>query len=110
MPTSDAANSSPESNAEHLSVHIRFAPSQERRLKRPEPLPAGLNESLWVERPVLMERADGTYDLIGTSGHFDGLTRWLLSFGTDARVEGPERLRRQVAMEARRIWEQYNDE
>lgn len=59
---------------------------------------------------MVMERADGTYDLIGTSPHLDGLARWVLSFGTDATVEGPASLRRRVAAEARRIVQKYESE
>jgi len=92
MPVSDPADPPPKSDAQCWSVHIRFAPS------------------LWVERPVLMERADGTYDLIGTTARPGVLAQWVLSYGPDAEVTGPERLRRRVAKEARRVWKKYIDE
>lgn len=57
-----------------------------------------------------MERADGTYELIGTASNLAGLARWILSFGARAEVQSPERLRRRVAAEARRIWKQYDHE
>jgi predicted DNA-binding transcriptional regulator YafY len=57
-----------------------------------------------------MERADGTYELIGTAKNLKGLARWILSFGSRAEVRSPDRLRHQVAAEARRIWLQYDDE
>jgi predicted DNA-binding transcriptional regulator YafY len=100
----------PETDAQRVSVHVRFAPSQGRRLRRPEPFPCGEDQSLWVERPVLMERADGTYDLIGTTARPDALARWILSHGAAATVAGPERLRERVAAEARRVWERHTDE
>lgn len=106
MPAPDAA-APPESDAQPVSVHVRFPPSQGRRLRRPEPTTCGNGQALWAERPTVMERADGTYDLIGTSAHLDGLARWLLSFGPDATVKDPERLRRRVAAEARRIVQRY---
>ena len=100
----------PETDAQRVSVHVRFAPSQGRRLRRPEPFPCGEDQSLWVERPVLMERADGTYDLIGTTARPDALARWILSHGAAATVAGPERLRQRVAAEARRIVQRYGGE
>jgi predicted DNA-binding transcriptional regulator YafY len=57
-----------------------------------------------------MERADGTYDLIGTTARPDALARWILSHGAAAEVTGPERLRERVAAEARRVWERHTDE
>jgi predicted DNA-binding transcriptional regulator YafY len=54
-----------------------------------------------------MERADGSYDLIGTTDHLDDLVRWVLSHGAAATVETPDRLRHRVAAEARRIWRRY---
>ena len=104
------ADPQPETDARRHSVHVRFAPSQGRRLRRPEPFPCGEDQSLWVERPVLMERADGTYDLIGTTARPDALARWILSHGAAATVAGPERLRERVVAEARRVWERHTDE
>ena len=109
MPAPDAATQ-PESGARRHSVHVRFAPSQGRRLRRPEPFPCGEDQSLWVERPVLMERADGTYDLIGTTARPDALARWILSHGAAATVAGSQRLRERVAAEARRIVQRYGGE
>ena len=109
MPAPDAATQ-PESDAQRVSVHVRFAPSQGRRLRRPEPFPCGEDESLWVERPVLMERADGTYDLIGTTARPDALARWILSHGAAATVAGPERLRQRVAAEAQQIAKKHEAE
>jgi predicted DNA-binding transcriptional regulator YafY len=64
-------------------------------------------ESLWTERPLLLQRADGSYDLIGTTAHLDRLARWVLSHGPAARVQAPDRLRRRVAAEARRVLQKY---
>lgn len=91
------------------SVHVRFEPSEGRRLQRSEPTTCPGEEPLWERRPVLMKRADGTYELIGTSGNLKGLSRWILSFGPQAEVRCPDQLRRRVAVEARRIWRQYNE-
>jgi len=54
-----------------------------------------------------MERADGTFELIGTSENLKGLARWILSYGADAEVQGPDRLRRRVVTEARRVQQRY---
>jgi predicted DNA-binding transcriptional regulator YafY len=54
-----------------------------------------------------MERADGSYDLIGTTAHLDGLVRWILSHGAAATVEVPDRLRHRVAAEAQRVLQKY---
>lgn len=89
------------------SVHVRFQATARQRLQRTEPRCCGDGTPLWAERPLLMARADGTYDLIGSSAHLEGLARWVLSFGPQAEVRGPDRLRRRVAAEARRIWERY---
>lgn len=88
------------------TVHLRFAHTQGRRLRT-----AGTDVAegpLWTERPLLLERADGAYDLIGTTAHLDRLARWVLSHGVAATVEAPDRLRHRVAAEARRIWRQYH--
>jgi len=90
--------------AEGLTVHVRFAPAQARRLRRPTPAPFG---DLWAERPLLMERADGTFDLVGTATRMDGLVRWILSHGADATVEAPDRLRRRVVAEAQCVVQKY---
>ena len=89
------------------AVHLRFEPAEGQRLQRPEPTSCPGEGLLWTERPILMERADGTYELIGTSHNLEGLARWILSFGTSAEVRGPAPLRRQVALQARRVWRQY---
>jgi predicted DNA-binding transcriptional regulator YafY len=87
------------------TVHVRFAHSQGRRLRSAtEGTEYG---SLWHERPILMQRADGSYDLIGTTAHLDRLARWVLSHGTAATVAAPDVLRRQVAAEARRVWRRH---
>lgn len=50
---------------------------------------------------------DGTYALIGTTRHLDGLAQWVLSFGAQAEVRSPVRFRRRVAALARRIAHRY---
>lgn len=91
------------------AVHVRFVPAAGRRLRRPEPTSCPEKGPLWAERPLLIERASGAYELIGTSRNLDGLARWLLSFGTSATVETPDRLRRKIALAARRVWLQYDE-
>lgn len=91
--------------AQH-TVHVRFAHTQGRRL-RTSGTDAATERPLWVERPLLLERADGSYDLIGTTAHLDRLARWVLSHGTAARVQAPDRLRRRVAAEAQRVLQKY---
>ena len=89
------------------AVHVRFESSEGGRLQRPEPTTCPGEAPLWVERPILMERADGTYELIGTSRNLEGLARWILSFGTSAEVRGPDPLQRRVAVEASGIRRKY---
>lgn len=109
MPASPSADSSTDPADRLRTVHVRFAPSQGPRLRRDEPTTCGDGSPLWAERPLLMKRADGTYDLIGTTARLDGLARWILSHGSHAEVTSPERLRQQVAAEAHKIWRQYAD-
>ncbi len=99
-----------ESDDSASTVYIRFSPSQGPRLRRPEPTTCGDGSPLWVKRPILMQRASGTYELIGTSRNLEGLVRWVLSHGTDAEVRGPEVLRQQIAVQARSVWRQYVDD
>jgi len=111
MSTEPAPSASPAQNAsgaaeasERRTVHVRFAPAQGARLRRPTPPPFA---PLWTERPLVMQRTDGSYDLIGSTTHLDGLVRWILSHGAAATVAAPARLRRRVAAEARRIRRRY---
>ncbi len=106
--TPNQTDQASDSSAENLrSVHVRFRPAEGRRLQRPEPTGCPGEDPLFDRRPVLMERADGTYELIGRSRNLAGLAQWILSFGTGAEACGPDRLRRQVALQAWRIWRQY---
>lgn len=96
------------SEGQPAGVHLRFPNAAGKRLCRPEPTNCPEEGPFWTERPVLMKRADGTYELIGTSRNLEGLARWVLSFGTSVEVRCPKRLQRQVALQARRIWRQYD--
>ena len=107
-PSESEARSPAEEETELHTVHVQFASTQGRRLRSATRFPPG--PSLWTERPLLMERADGTYDLIGTTAHLDRLARWVLSHGTGATAAAPEPLRRRVATEARRIWHRYQSD
>lgn len=100
----------PDSTRPPRSVHVRFSHSQGRRLQRSEPTSCPGKGPIWAERPVLMERADGTFELIGTSQNLEGLARWVLSFGADAEVCGPTQLRRLVCKTARRIQRLYDED
>ena len=113
MPPSDPTSSTDSAcrpERRRLAVHVRFPSSEGRRLRRPEPTSCPGEAPLWAERPILMERADGTYELIGTAENLQGLARWILSFGARAEVRSPDRLRRRVAAEARRICNRYDDQ
>jgi predicted DNA-binding transcriptional regulator YafY len=44
----------------------------------------------------LLQRVDGSFDLIGSSDNLGGLARWILSFATDVRVVSPPVLRQNV--------------
>jgi predicted DNA-binding transcriptional regulator YafY len=107
-PTREEGGSSREKDL--AAVHVRFSPSEGRRLRRPEPKTCGDGRPLWDERPVLVKRNRGTYELVGTTANLKGLARWVLSFGASAEVRGPDRLRRHVAAEARRVLEKYEEE
>ena len=93
-----------------VTVHLRFASVQGPRLQGASRDGHPARTALWTERPLLVERANGTYELIGTTARPDRLVRWVLSHGADAEVRSPARLRRRVADEARRVWWQYQDE
>lgn len=110
MPASDTDDSQTDPSDGLRSIHIQFAPSQGSRLRRSASMTVRKGKPLWAERPMLLERVDGTYELVGTSTNLDGLTRWILSHGADAEVKGPERLRWRVAAEARRIVQRYDSE
>lgn len=117
MPADDSSPSNRSSAARSSSeddriraVHVRFPPSQAQRLQRPEPDTCGDGRPLWTERPLLLQRANGTFELIGTTDNLPGLARWILSYGADAEVKGPDRLRRRLAAEAHRIWQMYADD
>jgi len=92
------------------AVHVRFPSSVRTRLQRFEPTTCGVGQDLWAERFVLMKRADGTFELIGTSRNLKGLARWVLSFGTDAEVCGPTQLQRWICETARRIQCLYDED
>jgi hypothetical protein len=90
------------------AVHIRFPASRGPRLRRKEPTTCGDGQPLWEERPLLLRRGNGVYELIGTSSCLSGLARWVLSFGSTAEVQSPARLRRLVIAEARRVLHVYD--
>lgn len=90
------------------AVCIRFSASQRPRLCRPEPDRCGDGRPIWTERPLLLRRADGTFYLMGTSAHLDGLARWILSFAGDAEVESPPALRDRVRTSALEVLDQYD--
>ena len=108
-PKTEESKTSSGATGDPSVVHLRFVQTAGRRLKRSEPTTCPGEEPFWTERPLLIKRADGTYELIGTSRNLDGLARWVLSFGTDATVEAPARLHRRVAAEAQRVWKQYDE-
>jgi len=104
--TRDAPVAADENGERRLhTVHVRFAPVQGRRLRAPTTGWPG--ESLWTERPLLMQRANGSYHLIGTTARLDRLARWVLSHGPAAMVQAPEALRRRVVVEAEKIVQKY---
>jgi hypothetical protein len=92
------------------SVHIVFAHTQGPRLRRSGSADCGGTECLWTERPILMARPSGVYELVGTTENMEALARWVLSHGAAAEVKGPLRLQRRVAVEARRVWHTYRDQ
>lgn len=85
------------------AVCVRFSSQQNRRLRQPDPLASANGGPIWDERPLLLERSDGTYELMGLSSNLEGLVRWVLSFAGDAEVESPVALRRRVRRAACRI-------
>jgi predicted DNA-binding transcriptional regulator YafY len=92
------------------AVCIRFSASELRRLRRREPDRCSDGQPIWTERPLLLQRADGRLYLMGTSAHFDGLARWILSFAGDAEVESPPALRRHVRSAAHRVLALYRSD
>lgn len=87
------------------AVCVRFSSRQNRRLSQPDPLSCANGRPIWDERPLLLKRADGTYELMGLSSNLEGLAQWVLSFAGDAEVESPVALRRRVRRAACRITE-----
>ena len=108
-PKTEESKTSCGTTGDPSAVHLRFAQAAGRRLKRSEPTTCPGEEPFWTERPLLIKRADGTYELIGTSRNLGGLARWVLSFGTSAEVFAPSPLQRRVTLLARRVWKQYDD-
>lgn len=90
------------------AVCVRFASGQKRRLCRPEPTSCGEGQPIWDERPLLLCRNDGTYELMGISSNLSGLARWVLSFAGDAEVESPRVLREQVRHAAQQVVALYS--
>ena len=90
---------------QHHAVCVRFSSQQNRRLCQPDPLASANGGPIWDARPLLLERSDGTYELMGLSSNLEGLVRWVLSFAGDAEVESPVALRRRVRRAACRITE-----
>ena len=84
-------------------VCVRFTSRRGRPLCQPDPQVSGNARPIWDESPLLLKRADGTYELMGLSSNMEGVARWVLSFAGDAEVESPEALRRRVRCAARRV-------
>jgi len=104
----DRSDTSRDLSSSPAAVYVCFEPAAGQRLRRPEPTSCPGEPPLWVERPILMKRKDGSYELIGTTRNLEGLARWVLSFGTNAKVHGPDQLQRRVAIEARKVWRRYD--
>ena len=81
------------------AVHLRFAPCAGHAPREVE----------WTEPPLTLRRVDGAVEVIGSSRDLMALVRHTLSYGSYAEALGPERLRRLVAAEARRVVRLYAD-
>ena len=74
-----------------IKVKIWFSPDQARYIK----------ERKWSESQVITEQEDGSIILeMETSGWWD-VKRWVLSYGSGAKVLEPEELKREIAGELR---------
>jgi len=100
----------PEDIKEEWAVHLRFPATERRRLCRREHITCADGHQIWTERPLLLERVDGFYELIGTSANLSGLARWILSFAADAKVESPPVLQEKVQHLARRVVQVYSSD
>ncbi len=66
-----------------------------------------INERPWSDNQKINENDDGSIVLqIQTCGWFD-VKRWVLSFGKDARVLEPEKMRAEILEEVRLMTENY---
>jgi len=76
---------------EPIEVKIRFSSEIARYIK----------ERVWVKGQVITDRADGSIDLdLKTSGWFD-VKKWILSYGAEAELLEPIKLRKEVIEEIR---------
>ncbi len=68
-----------------------------------------IRERPWSDKQKITENTDGTIILeMQTCGWFD-VKRWVLSFGKDARVIEPEKMRYEIFEEAGKIAENHSD-
>jgi len=94
--TSDERTRIGKREEEERAVHLRFPAKQKHRLQRREPVSCADRKPIWTERPLLLQRSDGTFELIGNSANLSGLARWILSFAIDVKVVHPHSLQRRV--------------
>lgn len=84
-------------DARTYAVCVRFSPYQARWIR----------EEHWHESQVLVERADGSLELRMQVTGLADVTRWVLSYGSEAEVLSPPVLRHRVARETRRMANLY---
>lgn len=66
-----------------------------------------INERPWADNQKVIENEDGSITLeMQTCGWFD-VKRWVLSFGKDARVIAPEKMKNEIIEEAEQIVKIY---
>lgn len=88
---------SPTNGRRVYAIHVRLQ------------VPPTSPEVKWIDPPVCLKRADGSYEVMGRSCDLTGLARWVLGYGVGAKVLAPEALRRRVVQEARRVIARHAD-
>ena len=82
---------------DEMTVRLRFTPFQSRWIR----------EGTWHETQVLEEREDGSLDLTMTVRGLIDVARWVLSFGGECEVLGPDVLREKVREEVGKMGAVY---
>ncbi len=82
---------------EPVKVQIRFSPESAGYIK----------EKIWHPSQVIALQPDGSVIFSAVVAGIEEIKIWILKWGAAAEVLAPEALRRQIADEARAVWDKY---